>query len=400
MGLKADAIDEIGETSRPLVEVPLPLSDRVAWVLAGVFSAGMVPMMVGVCLYVGGSIEPLFLAPLALFLCIVLLGSLVQLRRCLALASRPQFEIGKDGLRLRVGEDAHGLHYEWKEVSYCHWSHFEPGVLNIQVGANPAWSRVSLPPTRLFHRVPEAYRSRVERAIRAMGKWREGDSDPVPDQAVSRANDSTKVKAAAIDEIDGPPVPLVEIPRSRWKIIASLLPSLLFFAYVGLFVEIPRPRWKIVASLLPSLLFFAYVGLLVWANLHLDGAGAARHGSARLWFIGVFIGIATIVVPLTILAWARRPEFAVEKDGIRLPVERRPEWSSLWSLRDLGLFAWEEVSFCRWSRYEPGLLKIQAKATLSLGNFEQPPTRLEYRVPEPYRPSVERAIRAMGKWAD
>ena len=239
MGLKADAIDEIGETSRPLVEVPLPLSDRVAWVLAGVFSAGMVPMMVGVCLYVGGSIEPLFWPPLALFLCIVLLGSLVQLRRCLALASRPQFEIGKDGLRLRVGEDAHGLHYEWKEVSYCHWSHFEPGVLNIQVGANPAWSRVSLPPTRLFHRVPEAYRSRVERAIRAMGKWREGDSDPVPDQAVSRANDSTKVKAAAIDEIDGPPVPLVEIPRSRWKIIASLLPSLLFFAYVGLFVEIP-----------------------------------------------------------------------------------------------------------------------------------------------------------------
>ena len=149
------------------------------------------------------------------------------------------------------------------------------------------------------------------------------------------------------------------------------------------------PRWKIVASLLPALLFFAYVGLFVWANLHLDGVGAACHGSARLWFIAVFIGIAAIVVPLTLLAWARRPEFAVGKDGIRLPVERRPEWSSLWSRRDLGLFAWEEVSFCRWSRYEPGLLKIQVKATL-----------LEYRVPEPYRPSVERAIRAMGKWAD
>ena len=373
MGLKPDVIDEIDETSRPLVEVPIPLSDRVAWVVLGVFWAGTVPMMVGLSLYIG-SIELLFWWPPALILCIWLLVSLVEVRHCLALASRPQFVIGKDGLRLRpefmigidgrlrVGRDARGLHYEWEEVSYCHWSHFEPGVLNIQVGANPAWSRVSWPPTRLFYRVPEAYRSRVEKAIRAMGKWREGDSDPVPDQAASRANDSTKVKAAAIDEIDGPPVPLVEIPRLRWKIVASLLPALLFFAYVGLFV---------------------------WANLHLDGVGAACHGSARLWFIAVFIGIAAIVVPLTLLAWARRPEFAVGKDGIRLPVERRPEWSSLWSRRDLGLFAWEEVSFCRWSRYEPGLLKIQVKATL-----------LEYRVPEPYRPSVERAIRAMGKWAD
>lgn len=374
MGLKPDAIDEIGGTSRPLVEIPIPPSDRVAWVVFGVLWAGMVPMIVGLILYIGsGSIEPLFWWPLTLILCIALLVSLVAVRSCLARASRPQFVIGKDGLRLRVGQDARGLHYEWKEVNYCHWSHFEPGVLNIQVGANPAWSRVSWPPTRLFYLVPEAYRPRVEKAIRAMGKWREGDSDPVPDQAASRANDSTEVKAAAIDGINGPPVPLVEIPR---------------------------PRWKIVARLLPALLSFAYVGLFVWTNLHLDGAGAARHGSARLWFIVVFIGITAIVVPLTILAWARRPEFAVGKDGIRLPVERRPEWSSQWSLRDLGLFAWEEVSFCRWSRYEPGLLKIQVKATRSLGKFEQPPTRLEYRVPEPYRPSVERAVRAMGKWAD
>ena len=212
MGLKPDEIDEIDETSRPLVEVPIPLSDRVAWVVLGVFWAGTVPMMVGLSLYIG-SIELLFWWPPALILCIWLLVSLVEVRHCLALASRPQFVIGKDGLRLRVGRDARGLHYEWEEVSYCHWSHFEPGVLNIQVGANPAWSRVSWPPTRLFYRVPEAYRSRVEKAIRAMGKWREGDSDPVPDQAASRANDSTKVKAAAIDEIDGPPVPLVEIPR-------------------------------------------------------------------------------------------------------------------------------------------------------------------------------------------
>ena len=47
MGLKPDEIDEIDETSRPLVEVPIPLSDRVAWVVLGVFWAGTVPMMVG-----------------------------------------------------------------------------------------------------------------------------------------------------------------------------------------------------------------------------------------------------------------------------------------------------------------------------------------------------------------
>ena len=81
MGLKPDAIDEIGWTSRSLVEVPIPLSDRVAWVLAGVLSAGTVPMMVGVFLYFG-LIEPLFWPLPALILCIVLLVSLVSLRKC------------------------------------------------------------------------------------------------------------------------------------------------------------------------------------------------------------------------------------------------------------------------------------------------------------------------------
>ena len=368
MGLKPDAIDEIGGTSRPLLEIPVPLSDRVANV---VISAVIAPIMVGV-LILGGGTEFLPGLVIALILGMTFLISFALARRALILARRPEFAIGKEGFRIRGPKDSE-QRIGWEDVSYCRWSHYEPGLLFIQTRDNPAYALVPWPSTREFYKVPEAYRSRVEKAIRAMGKWREGDSDPIPDQAASRANDSTKVKAAAIDEIDGPPVPLVEIPR---------------------------PRWKIVASLLPALLFFAFIGLFVWVNLHLNGAAAARHGSARLWFLAVFIGIAAIVVPRTTLAWARRPEFAVGKDGIRLLVERRPEWSSLWSLRDLGLFAWEEVSFCRWSRYEPGLLQIQAKATRSLGTFEQPPTRLEYRVPEPYRPSVERAIRAMGKWAD
>ena len=220
--------------------------------------------------------------------------------------------------------------------------------------------------------VPEAYRSRVEKAIRAMGKWGKAiRTGPGPS---SLAGERLHQSESGRDR------------RNRWT--------------TGPAGRDSAPAMEDRREPPASIAVLRLVGLFMWANLHLDGAGAACHGSARLWFIAVFIGIAAIVVPLTILAWARRPEFAVGKDGIRLPVERRPEWSSLWSLRDLGLFAWEEVSFCRWSRYEPGLLKIQVKATLSLGKFEQPPTRLEYRVPEPYRPSVERAIRAMGKWAD
>ena len=229
----------------------------------GVFSAGMVPMMVGLFLYIG-AIPPLSWEEAALILCSLLFAGLVSLvlvRRCLAWASLPEFVIGKDGLWLRVGRATRLLHYEWKEVSYCHWSHFEPGVLNIQVGANPACSRDSLRPIWLFHRVPEAYRSRIEKAVRVMGKWREGDSDPVPDQAASWANDSTKVKAAAIDEIDGPPVLLVEIPRSGWKIVASFVPVLLIVAISGLFV---------------------------WAN----------YGSAWLWFDAV-VGIAALSIAVS-----------------------------------------------------------------------------------------------------
>ena len=75
MGLKPDAIDEIGGTSRPLVEVPIPLSDKVAEVLAGLFLAGTIPVLVG-----GSALSPLdraiTLAVACTFLCILFLVSL------------------------------------------------------------------------------------------------------------------------------------------------------------------------------------------------------------------------------------------------------------------------------------------------------------------------------------
>jgi hypothetical protein len=70
-----------------------------------------------------------------------------------------------------------------------------------------------------------------------------------------------------------------------------------------------------------------------------------------------------------------------------------------WRPVDFGLFGWNEVTFCRWSRFEPGLLQVQVTSTRS-HQLDLAPMRLFYRVPPPYRSSVEKAIRAMGKWAE
>ena len=104
-----------------------------------------------------------------------------------------------------------------------------------------------------------------------------------------------EAKTAAIDEIDGSPILLVEISRSRWRIIASLVPLLLLLTYSGMFL---------------------------WAGLSFDGAGVSRRTPPGLW----------IRAPSPRLPSSSRcshscpasyPEFAVEKDGIRLPFDGR-----------------------------------------------------------------------------
>jgi hypothetical protein len=100
------------------------------------------------------------------------------------------------------------------------------------------------------------------------------------------------------------------------------------------------------------------------------------------------------------IAWARCPEFANGKDGIRLPVARRPLGSSFWRFRDLGLYLWDEVSYGNWSHHQPGELNVQIMNTRSLGKaVGEPPTRLFYRVPERYRADVEKALPTRGIWA-
>jgi hypothetical protein len=354
-------IDEIDGTSRLLVEVPVPGSDRFAYLLRALLSAGTVPALAGVVLTVGPKEGLLWPLP-AVMMGIMLLISLLAFRHCLVLASRPDFAVGKDGLQLREGPTQN--HYDWEEVRYCHWSHYEPGVLNIQVGAHLAWPGVTLPPTRLFHHIPEAYQAQVEKAIRNMRKWAAGESESALVQTVSWGNDSSGLMPAIFDEFDTTQLALIEIPYSRRKLVVSFLPALLW---------------------------------ICWGATMCGPEGAPM---AHLWLGPLFFGGMVVVVAVSALSRTSRPEFAVFKEGIWLPLNRSLKWASPWNPNARGLFAWDEVSYCRWSRYAPGVLMIQVAGTRSLNRIAQPPTRLEYRVPEEYLPSVETSIRAMGKWAD
>ncbi len=174
-----------------------------------------------------------------------------------------------------------------------------------------------------------------------------------------------------------------------------------FNAEPGVAVVIRRPVWKVIVSFAAASAVTAVVGGLMWYSLDRARSEGALAGvvdfainAAMLAAVAVFaFGTATA------LAWC--PEFAIRKDGIRLPVARRPLKSSFWNLRDLDLYLWEEVVFCDWSHYQPGLLNVQAKSTRSLGKaLDDPPTRLFYLVPERHRAEVEKAIRARGKWID
>jgi hypothetical protein len=168
MDLTPDAIDEIGGRPRPQVEIPLPLSDKVAMVVIAACFVGTVPMLIGVAFYIDPN-PPLLRPWPVLILGVVLLTTLASARRCLTLASRPVLAIEKDGLRMRSGRSE--LHFDWDEVVYCRWSQFGAGILNIQTRGHPTSPAARAPRTRHFYRVPEPCRPAVEAAIRAMGKW-------------------------------------------------------------------------------------------------------------------------------------------------------------------------------------------------------------------------------------
>jgi hypothetical protein len=244
-------------------------------------------------------------------------------------------------------------------------------LLVIQFKAGPRDSSVSMPPTRYSHPVPAPYREAVEKAIRTIGKWAEGESAPV--KSMWREDEHALGNPAVLGGLAPTADPLVAIPR---------------------------PRWKTAASILAGLLIAAYCALVVWVSMRPVGARALEDSPGKIVFSIAFSAIGAGVAIFGTLALASSPEFAVGKDGLRLPFTayRREVWP--WRPRDLGLFPWDQVSNCRWSSYEPGLLQIRIKGTRSSGRIgKQPPALIDYRVPEPYRSDVEKAIRAFGKWA-
>jgi hypothetical protein len=100
----------------------------------------------------------------------------------------------------------------------------------------------------------------------------------------------------------------------------------------------------------------------------------------------------------------------VVKDGLKMPFNRFPPGRSIWDRWSYGFYSWSEVSYCRWSPYQAGVLSIHLQgatqgvpAILGTGSDSQvqvPPMIYFYRVPERHRAAVEAAIRACGKWVD
>lgn len=197
-----------------------------------------------------------------------------------------------------------------------------------------------------------------------MGKWAEGESDWALVPATSWGNNCTELNSTILDRFDGTQLALVEIPYPRRKLVASFFPALLW---------------------------------ICWGVTMIGPEGAPL---AHRWFVPIFFGGMAVVVAASALSRASRPDLAVFEEGIALPLERFPAWSSPWSRSALGFFPWDEVSYCRWSRYALGMLIIQVTGRNSPNKLRLPPIRLEYRVSEEYRPSVEMAIRATGKWAE
>jgi hypothetical protein len=128
-----------------------------------------------------------------------------------------------------------------------------------------------------------------------------------------------------------------------------------------------------------------------------------------------WIALALTILPVCAFAaraLSRAPEFGVFQEGIKLTFPRIPPGRSAFDPWACGWFSWDEVTDCRWSPYEPGVLSVHVPAVVHQfpGRFglgapscrrdTLPPSIHFYRVPEPHRAEVEAAIRARGKWAD
>lgn len=125
----------------------------------------------------------------------------------------------------------------------------------------------------------------------------------------------------------------------------------------------------------------------------------------------VFLLLGIVVISAVFaLIGTRAPAFAVLKDGIKLPINRVAPGRSVGDAWARGFYTWDELSYCRWSPYQPGVLSVHLDAAAhqtpvlfgpaDRGRYNTPPMIYFYRVPARHRAAVEAAIRACGKWAD
>jgi hypothetical protein len=163
-------------------------------------------------------------------------------------------------------------------------------------------------------------------------------------------------------------------------------------------VTIPHPAWKLVLVALLAFAVSILPAIKLRALLNHDPAVMQNRsgqvlvtGPMRWFYIGVFSVFAMVPLPSAVL-YAKRPEFAIEKTGIRVShrgVENRNLRRGVRKLSELAILPWGEVRYCHWGRNPPGLLNIQ------VSNW-----RLFVRIPERFRAEVEKALRAFGKWQE
>jgi hypothetical protein len=174
-----------------------------------------------------------------------------------------------------------------------------------------------------------------------------------------------------LDELGVRPEPIVAIPL-RWS------------------------RLLLIIAPIPGLIIIGCVALFPPSN--------------PFWAFFVLPSLASIM--LAALIRVRAPEFAVFREGIKVPFNRLAPKRSFWDPWGYGFYSWSEVSHVRSSPYQPGVLSIHLHATphqlpplFVLGapagsTMQVLPRICFYRVPGRHRAEVEAAIRAYGKWVD
>jgi hypothetical protein len=181
------------------------------------------------------------------------------------------------------------------------------------------------------------------------------------------------------DEFDAKPPVLVAIPYSRSVVLIGL-----------------------AMVILPATILF---GRAIW-SLRPGGPGPGPIDPSRISLLMAIVAVSALMG----LIGLRAPEFAVLKEGIKLPINRIAPGRSLRDPWARGFYTWDELSYCRWSPYRPGVLSVHLDAAVhqapvvfgpaARGQMKEPPMIYFYRVPTRHRAAVEAAIRACGKWAD